>query len=148
MSVKIVSKELALKLKELGFDMEVNRYYSLVGGDDPDCLFFEDKESNFNDCYFKHEGKEYPSSISAPTYDEVLHWLRDKHGVHGEVRNLNTYDDKLRYYSVLEVYNTKKWYDTLIDNDRFTHDYDKAQLAIINKAIEILEEQLKTKEHE
>lgn len=136
MAVKTVSKELALKLKKLGFDMPVIRAYKPK----IDEYFVQRIEIDANRPIFK-------PLFSAPTYDEVLHWLRDKHGFHGEVRNYSISKQKLTYYPFLEIYNNEKWEDVLDTNEIDFYEYHKAQLAIINKAIEILEQQHKNKEH-
>ena len=132
MAVKIVSKELALKLKRLGFDMPVPRAYTPASY----AHHLQHKEVDSNHRIFK-------PLCSAPTYDEVLHWLRDKCGFHSEVRSLSTYEDKLVYQPILKAHSVAGWIAVLADSSQLTPDYEKAQLDIINKAVELLEKRLK-----
>lgn len=136
MAVKIVDKELALKLKELGFDMEVY-----------DCYFMSSTLSTTPSSGIPRTNhNRIGMTISAPTYDEVLHWLRDKHELYGCVFRNKAKRNTLKHIATL------KKSDDCADSDGLIYEahnsYEDGQLAIINKAIEILEEQLKTKEHE
>lgn len=100
MAVKIVTKELALKLKKLGFDMPVTRAYK----PNKEEYFVQRSECNSNNAIFK-------PSFSAPSYDEVLHWLRDKHGFNARPVHAGKHRDKVNYFAALDVYEIDGWED-------------------------------------
>lgn len=130
MAIKIVNKQMALKLKELGFDMPVTRAFN-----SSDYKFQMYKSArNYNNPIFE-------PFFSAPSYDEVLHWLRDKHKMHSDVVNCSRTSPELTYNPVLQIYGKGDWIDVL-GMEKYA-DYNKAQLAIIEKAIELLEDYMK-----
>lgn len=72
MNEQRVTKEQAIRLKEAGFDWEVNQYYNK----DREPLKRLD-EVNMNDTYYNRYG-----CVSAPTLSQCCKWLRDVKGWH------------------------------------------------------------------
>ena len=71
MELQLVSKEIALELKELGFDWKCRSYY------ENDSLQYHEEGDN---SYWNYN--EYISNIySAPTHALAVKWLRDVHKI-------------------------------------------------------------------
>ena len=71
MELKIVSKELAIKLKEIGFDWKVYKFYHEGDNDIQTNWRGNGKLFNINASPFNYQ--------SAPTQALVRKWLRDVH---------------------------------------------------------------------
>lgn len=79
--MKFVSKDLAIKLKEKGFDRPCFGFYNEYNEYDNELYYTE----NFNIKSYKDLLMEYNYSqiyVSASTTDQVLEWLRDEKNVH------------------------------------------------------------------
>jgi len=118
MEKEFVTYELALRMKQLGFD-------------EPCFGFYDGWDNN------KAIGGNYPCDgiNSAPTFSQVFRWFREKHDLYTNVtRYKDESEDKFLYY---------------IDNgdieEEFSN-YEEADLACLEKLIEIVEE--KNKEDE
>ena len=90
MNEDFVTYELAVKLKEKGFDIPCYGYYHRDGGNDSfelcgngDCDFLNSKN--------KHR-------IAAPTISQVLKWLREEKGIHIEVMFIRPLHNRVKYY--------------------------------------------------
>ena len=77
MKEQFVTYEIALKLREIGFN-------------EPCFGFFVDTEKIVPASYTK-EGTEYPKNselildwVSSPTWQDVIDWIRDEHNIHIE----------------------------------------------------------------
>jgi hypothetical protein len=116
-AVEFVPYELALELKQLGFD-------------EP-CLATIDQTD-----FIHIKGTEYPirgamiyDTIDCPTYSQAFRWFREKHGLNSFVYHYGE-DDILHIINF--AYN--------INNNIFESDfklYEEAELACLKKLIEI-----------
>ena len=114
MSKEFVPYELAIKLKQLGFDEPCFATYD------------EDKEFEIQD--FEQNYDTFPSHIiAAPLYQQAFRFFRENHDLYINVTRYNDEgEDKFLYYidsgDVEEEFNT----------------YEEAELACLNKLIEIV----------
>ena len=153
----LVPIDIAIKLKEIGFDEPTPFYWDrkdiMIEGESdfmeeptrPEyyfCLYLRETKFHYN------EG-EY---ISTPTYEQVFKWFRDK-GLHGTINNQDTlkscncepkYEIEICYYHN----NTKNYYDldNLDDLDTDYEDcnietYEEARLNLLNLLIKIYEKE-------
>jgi hypothetical protein len=123
MKKEFVHYELAVKLKELGFDER--------------CLFAFDNCSTPMRCTDlrtsdqKFNGVNYNSSsyTSQPTFSQAFRWFREKYNLYSFVFK---FDEGFGYETFKEgVTQTNESFDT----------YDEAELACLTKLIEIVEQQ-------
>jgi hypothetical protein len=118
MEKEFVPYELALELKELGFDEPCVGYYHLNEGYTKGYAF----------CYF-NEPKRYESdsAVLTPTFSQAFRWFREKHALCIVIKPI---DDKN-----LELgYNLLK--NGLMMGSYLT--YEEAELACLQKLIEIV----------
>ena len=123
MNKEFVPYELAVKLKELGFNER--------------CLFAFDNCSTPMRCTDlrtsdqKFNGVNYNSSsyTSQPTFSQAFRWFREKYNLYSFVFK---FDEGFGYETFKEgVTQTNESFDT----------YEEAELACLNKLIEIIEQQ-------
>ena len=124
MKKEFVPYELALKLKELGFDEPCLACY--IDEEDKDILSFS---FDSNDCYQEIEDNElkrntqFKNSITAPTFSQAFKWFREKYDLH-----------------LLPSKNVNKWWATFGSWTSEVYDsYEEAELACLDKLIEIVE---------
>ena len=121
MEKEFVPYEIALELKELGFDEECFGYYS-----------FSEKitlKSCFNRTPIILSGKK----CSIPLYSQVFRWFREKHNLESHVKK-DWIDGILQgYESIIECL------DGYIDVGTFKT-YEEAELECLKKLIEIVKE--------
>ena len=120
MELQIVNKEIAIQLKELGFDWEVNAYYK-------EELYEQVKNELYKDCC-SNNFSQYIDDISAPTQALVCKWLRDVHNINISIISIST--KELQYYYDIIQLN--------VSHDIPYNTYELAEEAGILKAIEIL----------
>ena len=90
MNEDFVTYELAVKLKEKGFDAPCYGYYHCNGGNDS----FElcgNGDRDFLNSKNKHR-------IAAPTIPQVLKWLREEQKLHVEVMFIRPLHNIVKYY--------------------------------------------------
>ena len=133
-----VSRELALLLKQAGFDWEVNHSY-------PNCESLDNSCSGYmEDLSFYHnlnDGKY--GGMSAPTLDVAQRWLR-------EVKHLDIsihYDPTIKSQPyVYFIYDVEEKFNDILGiispithsySDGYFYKYEDAQEAGIKKALEI-----------
>ena len=117
-AVDFVPYELALALKQLGFDET--------------CFgWFRNTEFtiSFNDLYPKERGEEI-KIIAAPTYSQAFRWFREKHGLNSFVYH---YGEDGILDTIYFAYNIN---DNLYASDFKI--YEEAELACLRKLIEIV----------
>ena len=113
-AVDFVPYELALELKQLGFDEPCFAFYD-------ESLYFPNNENQYGTfCNQKLDA----SSCSAPTYSQAFRWFREKHNCHHTI-NLNKKYVGIAYSSVVNF-----------SVDEF-NTYEEAELACLKKLIEI-----------
>lgn len=125
MEEKFVPYELALKLKELGFN-------------EP-CINFWYQSGTLNNSVPIYEAKDWyhsNSHLNAPLWQQVFDFFREKYGVDGWV---------VPYHS------DTKMYCYIIEGIEYTEDlgseyetYEEARLACLEKLIEVVEKQKKS----
>lgn len=126
--------EQSVKLKELGFDWEVEHFYGLNESNEPklcklpDALGGQDNHNKYHD------------SFSAPTLAQVQKWLREKEI---EVGVFAEFDGEIRtgqWVWLMRKFDTHL-YDTVFPEDISYDTYEEALSAGIDKAIEFLKTQ-------
>ena len=117
MEKEFVPYELAVKLKELGFDEDCFGYYHLNEGYTKGYAF----------CYF-NEPKRYESdsAVLTPTFSQAFRWFREKHDLCSHVR---MFDGKFTF-EINEV--------EFVLQSKETH--EEAELGCLIKLIEIVEQ--------
>jgi len=129
---EFVPKELAIKLRDLGFDKPClfvyrhNDLYMYGGGD---YLTTMTLVTNFQ---LTHPDKNY--WVTAPTYSQAFRWFREEHKLHPIISN--DYKDGL-YQLYVQDWICEE------DNEIKRFSYDDAQYVALSKLIEIVEEQQK-----
>ena len=127
MEKEFVPYELAVKLKELGFDEPCFAYYN--GYKELDHLMPERVVVGRN-----YNGD---TITSAPLYQQAFRWFREKHGLIGQPIPLSiSYPGKVTHYgwSIVSNQNSNYWEN---ENDRFKS-YEEAESACLDKLIEIV----------
>jgi hypothetical protein len=129
MEKEFVSYEIALKLKELGFDEPCFTYYYNISGNIRTGI-----EVHIHNAW-TYAGTKKLATTLAPLYQQVFKWLRNKYDIDFSINT--TYS---RYNE-----NTIKKYSGVINNKTvyinvgFYDNYEEAQLAGLQKMIEIIE---------
>ena len=132
MEKEFVPYELAVKLKELGFNEPCFVYY---------------RTSNENKPTYPNHGVTQNSlcsnGITAPTFSQAFRWFREKHNLHSSIslgvsekqtRSGLEYDE---YVFVIEGINGLD-YDNY-RKQKFSKSYEKSQFACLTKLIELVE---------
>lgn len=110
-----VPYEIAVKLKEIGFDTKCIAYY------------YDDKELHLFEKGFEiTTDEEYDKFFIAPTWEQVLKWFRDKNYIY----NIFSTSD-LAFFG--EVYNGNEF----LGGIDFFKTYEQAQEQLIYKLIEV-----------
>jgi hypothetical protein len=135
MEKEFIPYELALRMKELGFDEECIAYYqksAVIGNDNILPISFTNMASDFNDYEYSKLGVPF---YSAPTRQQAFRWFREEYTTKGWVTpivNVDGFSDihEARIHqeesSVLVLGN----YDS----------YEEAELACLEKLIKIVEQ--------
>jgi hypothetical protein len=128
MTQEFVPYELAVKLKELGFD-------------EPCMAIYYSKDKSFSWHHHKVHTNDEPAldsgefNISAPLYQQAFRWFREKYNIYAII--LPSYaDDKVvkdRFF--YEIANGRKLNQEL----NYHNTYEEAELACLEKLIEIVE---------
>jgi hypothetical protein len=124
MNKEFVPYELALALKQLGFDEPCFAFYD-------ESLYFPNNENQYGTfCNQKLDA----SSCSAPTYSQAFRWFREKHNLRCQINYIGGLINKTTWWdiSVIGHYNTdpKEW-------EMKYQPYEEAELACLKKLIEI-----------
>ena len=131
----LVSVGQAKRLKNIGFDMPCQFFLPIKQYDDFDTkeLGFDFQKENYN------KSQDY---WSIPSFEQVLEWFRKK-----------GYESMIDFYCVIELI-VKTGYKyrifsmknlKLIENDFFIEKYEEVREALINKLIEVYEEDIDDK---
>lgn len=127
MKNEFVSYEIALALKELGFDEPCFANYTVILEDGIDWFTIPeqgitDKTSfgsskNYNSKSFEEEG-----TISAPTFSQAFRWFREKYDLNYVIVKAES------WFYTINGCNTQEGFNT----------YEEAELACLKKLIEIV----------
>ena len=150
MKKQFVTYEIALKLKELGFDEECLAYYDInilfpVEQPLPD----EFNTTKTNNIYYDNDFH-YPlikledDIIIAPLYQQVTDWFRKKHNIHIEIELTDNTMQFYYQYCIVDSKNRECHDEDMIDqatriynyNERF-NTYEEAREQAILKTIEL-----------
>jgi hypothetical protein len=129
MEKEFVSYKMALALKELEFDQPCFTYYYNINGNIRTGI-----EVHIHNAW-TYAGTKKIANTLAPLYQQVFKWFREKHDI--DISINTTYS---RYNE-----NTSKKYSGVIDNKTvfinigFYDTYEEAELAGLQKMIEIIE---------
>ena len=131
MEKEFVSYEIALKLKNLGFDEPCITYYFELTSNLRTHLAIDIRNA------WTYSGNKKLGFTLAPLYQQVFKWLRNK------------YDIDISINTIYSKYNenTSKKYSGVIDNKTvftnvgFYDTYEEAELECLNKLIMIVKQQ-------
>jgi len=124
MEKEFVPYELALKLKQLGFD-------------EPCFGWFRNTEFtiSFNDLYPKERGEEI-EIIKAPTFSQAFRWFREKYGLSGWVDE--SFGGSLRRGVIsIKSETGSEYYPS---TTKLFYTYEEAELDCLTNLIEIVEQ--------
>ena len=125
MEKEFVSYEIALKLKELGFDEPCFTYYCNINGNIRTGIVVSIHNA------WTYAGTKKLETTLAPLYQQVFRWFREKYELNYEIRQVKKYE-----YSA-KVYTADELHIYIIGDDLF--DYQSAEIAILEKMIKIVE---------
>jgi hypothetical protein len=131
MSNEFVSYEIALKLKELGFDEPCLTYYYELTSNLRTHLAIDIRNA------WTYSGNKKLGFTLAPLYQQVFRWFRNKYGIDFNINTIYS-----RYNE-----NTSKKYSGVIDNKTvftnvgFYDTYEEAQKECILNLISIIKNQ-------
>ena len=129
MEKEFVSYEIALKLKELEFDEPCFTYYHNINSNIRTGIVVSIHNA------WTYAGTKKIETTLAPLYQQAFKWIREKHNIDISINTI---------YSKYNE-NTIKQYSGVIDNKTmytnvgFYDNYEEAQLAGLQKMIEIIE---------
>lgn len=136
MKEQFVTYEIALKLKELGFDEECFGYYS------------EQHDKTKFLCLYQEEDYFDEIRLEAPLWQQVIDWLREKHDIVIEIarqKYFDTYANSYAYEVVCKVYKNKELEGSVVirdnKNNHIFYSYEEAREQAILKAIELIKKQ-------
>ena len=128
MEKEFVPYELALRMKQLGFDEPCFAYYYTLNG--RDWKFAEKTEYYKLDDNMNIGGK---FTISAPLFQQAFRWFREKHGYWSYIKEATK--GTCRFY--IEKFDEKFFNSDIIDS------YEETELACLEKLIKIVEQKEK-----
>jgi hypothetical protein len=133
MNKEFVSHEIALKLKELGFDEPCLTYYYELTSNLRTHIGVDIGNA------WTYSGNKKLGFTLAPLYQQVFKWFREKHNIDISINTIySKYNENtIKKYS--GVIDTK----TMYTNVGFYDNYEEAELAGLQKMIEIIENQKK-----
>ena len=123
MKKEFIPYTLTLELKSLGFDEPCFGYYIIDG------------QELVNDKWMQHPN-ESTWTINAPTFSQAFRWFREKYGLHSYIEPVlvEKANSPIKYdYVILEVSHQ----NDLEYNNLPYHTFEEAELACLNKLIEI-----------
>jgi hypothetical protein len=131
MNKEFVPYELAVKLKQLGFDEPCFARFN----NDGDLLIAHTEK------YIIDNGVDRSEFFTlAPLFQQVFRWFREKHGLQHDITL--TVDDNnqlVGFYIVIHKHDSLWNEEQSIDLEVHTTDRDEAELACLDKLIEIVE---------
>jgi len=136
MEKEFVPYELALRMKQLGFDEPCIAYYTVYG-----------KFSNDYSAPRKYNSEfELGSYISAPLFQQAFRWFREKHNIFHEILTDCTAEPKFcytytRFFGNQNDLSSEEWgwENNIGQYSLLYRTYEEAELACLEKLIEIVE---------
>jgi hypothetical protein len=123
---QFVTYEIALVLKELGFDEECFGVYSIIN-----YKLLRD--------YQIFQWDDFSKVIKAPLWQQATDWLREKHKIYIDVDSAS-YGDESRYAACLHGYNSRKFHIHRRDGFTIFDNYNEALEEGILEAIKLIKE--------
>jgi hypothetical protein len=116
--LQLVTYEQAVRLKKLGFDWKVDKFYDEYG------ISSLAVSMNMNDL---------PHAYSAPTVALALKWMRDEKKITYKISgDIFSFDYRKQYYSSVNMAQYE---------DRFNGDYEAVESALLDNLLTVLENQ-------
>lgn len=133
MTKEFIPYEQALALRELGFDEPCLAYWYNETPTNPEgqCLVYYKKPWD-NQKIIKGIIRDY---YYTPTFSQAFKWFREKYGLDSFVKHLYKSTIKVGYYFAIDEY---KGIEFQMDFDDYYKTYEEAELACLNKLIEII----------
>jgi hypothetical protein len=125
MEKEFVPYELALKLKALGFDEPCLAIYSNAN---PKTGLYTLKKYRLK---LIKQASQKDKGVKAPLYQQAFRWFRDEHGISGSIQ----IEHDAYQWSIFEEGETSG----LASDNWDGTDYEEAELACLEKLIEIVE---------
>ena len=138
MKKEFVPYELALKMKQLGFDEPCFAYYYTLNG--RDWKFAEKTEYYKLDDNMNIGGK---YTISAPLFQQAFRWFREKYNLRGFIGfrpNIKQFDCHIYDMSLSGKEYVKQRTMEEYNKDPKVGTYEEAELACLEKLIKIVEQ--------
>lgn len=137
MERQFVTYEIALKLKELGFDEECFAHYQNSKTIIPKCAILKSsgqlyyKQNNINPA--NQYGDEF---CTAPLWQQAIDWLFDKHGLYLMI-TVNPYSE-INLFNGYKIYSDDEDLKCIVNQETQCWSYYKAREQAILKAIELI----------
>jgi hypothetical protein len=122
MEKEFVPYELALRMKVLKFKESGCFGYWVIGGEEP-------KRIHVNE-YTIGDWNSHPSRISAPLYSQAFRWFREEYSLSVSISLI----------SIDYFYDIRREGEQFIDKPDSYKTYEEAELACLEKLLEIVEE--------
>jgi predicted Zn-dependent peptidase len=123
---EFINYELALELKQLGFDEPCfGEWQNLKTGKN---IVIDQEDRIYNVSVLG-------ADIKAPTFSQAFRWFREKYNLHSNISSWRS-DDNLSFYHEFEIYSLTSSHSA---GDEYST-YEEAELACIKKLIEIVKE--------
>ena len=137
MEKEFVSYEIALELKELGFDEPCFGYYRPNGN-------LEYVESHIvKDFSYLAKNSEWQDLVAAPLYQQAFRWFREKYNLRGFIGfrpNVKQFDCHIYDMSLSGKEYTEQRTMEEFNKDPKVGTYEEAELECLKKLIEIVKE--------
>ena len=128
MDKEFVPYTLALKLKALGYDETCFGYYDTDGLQVSTHYWYpKNKNTSFPESQTTNNPK-----ISAPTFSQAFRWFREKYQLHSTITSIS--QESWQWH----IQKPGQQLGKLYDEDFYT--YEEAELACLDKLIEIVEQ--------
>ena len=129
-----VPYEIALELKQLGFDEAISTYYSFP---DNELSYVMDGHSKVS----VRRNSQFGHAVSAPTYSQAFRWFREKYKLNGFIGfrpNVKQFDCHVYDMSLSGKEYVKQRTMEEYNKDPKVGTYEEAELACVIKLIEIV----------
>jgi hypothetical protein len=129
MKKEFVPYELALRMKQLGFD-------------EPCFAFYDEEEYLFT---VREQDDIYEEWLIAPTFSQVFRWFREKYDLYSWIQLHNGYINDSFYpelpitFSIMDRKTGNESYERDIPHNYLYKTNEEAELACLTKLIEIVE---------
>jgi hypothetical protein len=139
MEKEFIPYELALELKQLGFDETCFGYY------EPNKEFKYINWEIFKDFPYLAKNSEWEDLVAAPTYSQAFRWFREKHNLEYQIMKSANGN-----YSAVIHLNTQEYLEKIstlhhacVDEVVDCYSYEEAELECLKKLIEIVNNETK-----